>query len=345
MGFKKHRTKNAKSKKLSNKKINISRKKTLIYGGNSNKPFRTNFDLKHAVFGYFNNLDDRAKIIKMYGNITNWNTTEITDMTEIFNYIRPIAEVDNLIVLTWDTRNVTTMENMFYGCQLNFKIEFTTTKKVENMSCMFYDARNFNEPLLESFDTNNVTNMSFMFFGASVYNQPFPKSFKTNYVKNMNSMFKNALEFNQPIIFNTENVLSVSNMFENARSFNQPINLNLTKIKNEYYLSSLFKDTVNMDSSINIKLHPHLAYKLKQDSNERPSFFLSVFDIFLNNIFEESKIMSFPNNKPIINGNFIQFFNEVDSTYYLLKKHDEMSGKNEYPQYLLDDQKYYEYFL
>lgn len=313
--------------KSGKKKLQRQNKKSKkkYYGGNLIKPFRDNYDLKCAVFNYFDNfnLNKRAEVIKMYGNITNWNTTEITDMTEIFKDKRPILGVDNLIVLKWDTKNVTTMEKMFYGCKLNFKIEFTTTMNVENMSYMFYDATKFNEPLLESFNTNNVTNMSFMFCGASIYNQPLPISFKTNYVKNMRSMFQNAINYNHPIIFNTENIENVREMFDNAISFNQPININAIKIKSDYYLYGLFKNTFRLESIINIKLNNALANSMKHNINS------------INNLFSGSKLLSFPGNKPIINNNSIQFIDSNSMIYYLLFKKGETTDTN-HAEYLID---------
>ncbi|EGS29268.1 BspA family leucine-rich repeat surface protein [Mycoplasmopsis anatis] len=65
------------------------------------------------------------------------NTELITDMSRLFVNIK---RKNYNGIEKWDTSNVTTMFNMFYGCQ------------------------NFNQPL--NFDTSNVTDMYGMFSGC-----------------------------------------------------------------------------------------------------------------------------------------------------------------------------------
>ena len=71
----------------------------------------------------------------------------------------------------WDTSNVTDMSNMFYDAyNFNQDIGRWNTSNVTDMSLMFNNAYNFNQDI-GNWNTSNVTNMSWMFFGAKEFNQ------------------------------------------------------------------------------------------------------------------------------------------------------------------------------
>ena len=126
--------------------------------------FTSKNQLRKAIEDYFNGSNE--------SDISNWNTSQITDMSGLFIKIKQISVEP--ITLNWDTSNVTNMENMFYCCYQDFILNFRRqavgnecltalcdTGNVENMSCMFCYAINFNQPL--NFDTSNVISMRFMF--------------------------------------------------------------------------------------------------------------------------------------------------------------------------------------
>ena len=101
-------------------------------------------------------------------------------------------------------------------------INLRDTSNVTDMSCMFYNASSFNQPIGD-WDTSNVTNMSHMFRGAGSFNQPIGGWDIPN-VTDMSSMFECAESFNQPIGgWDTSNVADMCLMFYGAKSFNQPI--------------------------------------------------------------------------------------------------------------------------
>jgi surface protein len=102
-------------------------------------PF-TNDSLRVAV-----NLwcSDRTQAIKLYGHITGWNTSVVTDMSELFKDKKHFNDNIN----NWDVANVTSMGYMF--CR----------------------ASSFNQPL-DQWNVGKVTDMSNMFNGASHFNQP-----------------------------------------------------------------------------------------------------------------------------------------------------------------------------
>ena len=104
----------------------------------------------------------------MYGHISNWDTSNVRDMSmlfyEAFGFNEPLGN--------WDTRNVVNMSGMFDGAvSFNQPLGNWDTGNVVNMGLMFYGAHSFNQPLSD-LDTSNVENMGSMFSGASAFNQP-----------------------------------------------------------------------------------------------------------------------------------------------------------------------------
>jgi len=87
-------------------------------------------------------LEDKESARVKYGNISDWDTSQVTNMSELFkNAIKfndPIGK--------WNVSSVT------------------------NMSQMFGRSQNFNQPLSE-WDVSNVTNMKQMFYHAESFNQ------------------------------------------------------------------------------------------------------------------------------------------------------------------------------
>ncbi|WP_300485559.1 BspA family leucine-rich repeat surface protein, partial [uncultured Brachyspira sp.] len=67
----------------------------------------------------------------------------------------------------------------------------------EDMSYMFYETDNFNQPL-DNWDTSNVKNMYGMFFKAESFNQDL-NSWNTNNLQDTNCMFKySPMQDNMP---------------------------------------------------------------------------------------------------------------------------------------------------
>ena len=138
--------------------------------------------------------EQREQIIKKYGWIEAWDTSLVTDMSDIFSSKSKFNEP----IGAWDT------------------------SKVEDMSCMFDSASEFNQPI-GAWNVSNVTNMSSMFIKAGKFNQPIGE-WNTGSVQKMPQMFLRAFNFNQPIgDWNTSNVTTMSLMFERTVNFNQPL--------------------------------------------------------------------------------------------------------------------------
>ena len=162
-----------------------------ICGCDKGPMFADNIALKNAVNDYTSCLDDSncdiltTSSYQMYGPISDWCTTGITDMSNLFDgkssFNEPIGD--------WDTSSVTDMDSMFY------------------------DASNFNQAISD-WDTSLVTDMWFMFGYASSFNQPIG-DWDTSSVKDMDCMFYEASSFNQDLCAWSETFPydSATNMF------------------------------------------------------------------------------------------------------------------------------------
>jgi len=158
----------------------------------------TKEELKNAVMRWVDG--DRDSL----GNISEWNTSNITDMSNLFYELNDFNED----ISRWDV------------------------SIVENMEGMFNEAKNFNQPI-GNWNVSNVTNMRDMFNAAKAFNQPIG-GWDVSKVKNMDGMFMNAITFNQPIgDWNVSSVINMELMFYKAKAFNQPIgNWNVSNVTN-----------------------------------------------------------------------------------------------------------------
>ena len=213
---------------------------------------------------------DKILAKEIYGDINEWDVSQVTDMSELF--LNQESFNDN--ISDWNVSNVTNMEYMFFGASsFNQPLNDWDVGKVENMESMFNNATNFNQPL-NNWKVGNVTSMESMFLGSSSFNQPLNnwnvgnvtsmesvffncKSFNqplndwdVSKVENMSLMFNNATNFNQSLNnWNVSNVTNMGFMFDNATSFNQPLNnwdvSKVTYMNNMFFGASSFNQPLN----------------------------------------------------------------------------------------------------
>ena len=140
--------------------------------------------IRIAVNRYKNpQLEEDSK--NTYGPISYWNTSNVTDMQEMFAE----ASYFNEDISNWDTSSVETMHAMFFSAEsFNQPLHSWNTSAVKDMSYMFANAESFNQRLTD-WNTSAVENMSFMFKNAFNFNQ-FLNDWNTSAVKNMRGMFK-----------------------------------------------------------------------------------------------------------------------------------------------------------
>jgi surface protein len=177
----------------------------------------TDQSLREAVWLWF---DNRPAAAAKYGDISAWNTSQVTSMRELFRG----REDFNDPIGGWDVSNVTDMQWMFWGAKsFNQPLSTWNVAKVTTMCGMFDTASTFNESL-HAWNVGRVLSMDGMFDGAVVFNQPL-SSWDVSSVISMCNMFCGARAFNYPLhMWNVSRVTNMSNMFYSARSFNQPLN-------------------------------------------------------------------------------------------------------------------------
>ena len=179
---------------------------------------------------------DPGNVYADYGTIDKWNTSQVTNMQNLFENNTTFNEN----IGSWNVSAVTNMTYMFYSASVfNQDIgswernidpnDISTLANVTEMKSMFAYAIKFNQDI-GSWNVGNVTNMEQMFLAASfdpsdasAFNQDIG-SWNVSAVTNMTYMFYGASVFNQDIgSWNVGNVTEMKSMFYNAINFNQDI--------------------------------------------------------------------------------------------------------------------------
>jgi surface protein len=178
------------------------------------------------------------------GDLSNWNTQNVTNMSEMFAF----AENFNGDLSNWNTQNVTNMSFMFRDASnFNGDLSNWNTQNVTNMSSMFNGASNFNGDL-SNWNTQNVTTMGAMFAFADNFNGDL-SNWNTQNVTKMSFMFNNASNFNGDLSnWNTQNVTNMSFMFAGAENFNGDLsNWNTQNVTN---MSRMFTGAENFNGDL-----------------------------------------------------------------------------------------------
>ena len=139
------------------------------------------------------------------GDLSSWNTANVTNMSNMFASAGYSATTFNLDLSSWNTASVTNMRNLFISAGRNattFNLDLSSwnTASVTDMSSMFasagYSATTWSVGNLSSWSTASVTNMSGMFASAG-------RNATTWSVGNLSS-------------WNTASVTTMSSMFASA---------------------------------------------------------------------------------------------------------------------------------
>jgi len=156
----------------------------------------------------------------------NFNTSNVTNMSRMFNYCRHLTSLN---LSCFNTSNVTNMNEMFDGCNslISLNLSNFNTSNVRGMSEMFADCGNLTDLNLSIFNTSNVTNMSYMFTGCSGLTDLNLSNFNTSNVTYMSQMFSGCSSLTSLNLsnFNTANVTNMRYMFTRCSSLT---NLNLS---------------------------------------------------------------------------------------------------------------------
>ena len=237
-----------------------------------------------ATYGYISNWDtscvtDMSELFMGHTNfnddISAWDTSNVTNMSSMFPETSGWSSTPhnfNQDIGNWDTSNVTDMSSMFIGAiYFNQDIGNWDTSNVTDMSSMFWAADAFDHDI-NSWDTSNVTDMSSMFYDNTTFNRPIG-NWDTSSVTSMELMFNGAIAFNQDISsWNTSSVTTMEAMFRYAVAFNQPIGgwntSNLINMDRMFDTANNFnQDIGNWDTSniINMGHVFHMASSFNQN--------------------------------------------------------------------------------
>ena len=166
-------------------------------------------------------VSDQNAAEELYGNISDWDTSCVTNMSGLFQGKSNFNED----LSGWNVSNVTDMSNMFYNAgAFNQDIGSWDVSNVLDMGGMFR-VTSFNQDI-SNWNVGNVQNMTYMFSNAVFFNQDIG-SWDVSNVNSMNWMFNNAYVFNQNLgNWNVTSVISMVNMlsqsglsFDNYDSF------------------------------------------------------------------------------------------------------------------------------
>ena len=177
-------------------------------------------------------------------DISSWDTSNVTNMQDLFWGVTNF----NQDIGTWDVSNVTNMMRIFdRAYKFNQDISGWDVSSVTNMKLMFYDARKFNQDI-GAWDVSSVTNMEQMFVSVDVFNQDIG-SWDVSSVTNMNQMFSGANRFNQDIgSWDVSSVTIMRYMFNSASAFNQEIgSWDVSSVTN---MEFLFRDATDFNGDI-----------------------------------------------------------------------------------------------
>ncbi|KAL3797982.1 hypothetical protein HJC23_013220 [Cyclotella cryptica] len=180
------------------------------------------YDLQTAIDNYVSQdcaTNPSCSVLSFFGPINNWCTSEVTDMSFLFED----RALFNANISSWDVSRVTNMKQMFTAASsFNQDLSGWNTSSVTDLSNMFMYATSFNQNICQ-WNTSSVTDMSHMFLLATAFNQDISK-WDTSSITSMYSMFHGASSFNQDISqWNTSNVRDMSGIFFQATAFNRDL--------------------------------------------------------------------------------------------------------------------------
>lgn len=194
-------------------------------------------DTNSPVFAPGCDLSFMFSECQIIGDISHWNTTNVTNMEGMFCGNMWFDQS-----LNWNTSNVTNMSLMFSGCEnLNQPINLITSK-VTTMAWMFNECCSFNQPV--NFDTSNVINMFRMFSCCIAFDQHL--SFNTSNVTIMDSMFYQCFTFNQLLLWDISKVVDMGSMFQGCKNFKQTLPWDLSHVSRK---EDMFSDRVTLISA------------------------------------------------------------------------------------------------
>ena len=179
-------------------------------------------------------------------DLSNFNTSQVTDMYSMFNGMRNLTTLN---LSNFNTSKVTDMSFMFYNMPnlTTLNLSNFNTSKVTKMQYMFADMRNLTTLNLSNFDTSRVTDMSAMFHNMSNLTTLNLSSFDTSQVTNMHAMFSDTSNLTSHDLsnFDTSKVTNMARMFSGMRNLTT-LNLSSFNTANVTDMSAMFAGLPNL---------------------------------------------------------------------------------------------------
>ena len=232
----------------------------------------TKEQLQDAVTEWLNNESNNS-----YGglHISYWDTSLITDMSELFK----LQSNFNDDISGWNVGNVTNFNEMFKGAtsfNQNLDNWILNSSNPITMNGMFDGATSFNGSI-NNWNVGRVTEMNSMFWRASKFNQPLD-NWNVSRVLSMNGMFGHATSFNQNLSSwilndncNIENIFSYSTSLSEENRSNFASNVDKTIYVSPGFSSPpfyIFYENSNGANEINpLILDISKTYKFQMLSN------------------------------------------------------------------------------
>lgn len=192
--------------------------------------------------------DETERLMK-FGLLSNWDTSNVTDMSYAFAKIKSTRNLD---LSKWDTSKVKDMSYMFYYQDTpEFGISNWNVSNVTNMEGMFKDADWFNEPI-GSWNVSNVTNMSHMFDNTGEFDQDIG-DWNTSKVTDMSYMLSQTWSFGKGTKrdisrWDVSNVTNMEGMFNIFPNFSPAIAAwNVSNVTN---MKDMFKECYKCDMTL-----------------------------------------------------------------------------------------------
>ena len=249
------------------------------------KEIKSNGDTFKIILKGINNSKDLSGMFEdcssllSLPDISNWNTSEVTNMSNMFSYCRSLISLPNIShweisnvtdmnkifffcsslkslpdISIWNTSNVTDMSEMFSYC-LSLKtlpdISNWNTSRVTDMNKMFYYCSSLiSLPDISNWNTNSVIDIGDIFNSCSaLISLPDISKWNTIKVDNMKGIFDNCCSLTSlPDIskWNTSNVTDMSNIFSNCYKLRYLPDLSKWDTKNVNYMNSMFNNCSNL---------------------------------------------------------------------------------------------------
>ena len=184
-----------------------------------------------------------CKTLVSIPNISKLNTSNITDMSSMFEYCKIPFLLD---ISEWNTSNVINMSKMFFNCEVSSAfpdISKWNTSNVKDMSYMFSVLKiQTSFPDISKWNISSVANMSFMFSGISLSSLPDISKWDISNVTNISGIFSSTKISTYPDItkWNTSNVTNMSDLFSGCESLTSLPDISNWNTSNVTDMSSMF---------------------------------------------------------------------------------------------------------